>query len=93
MSAGTTHTIAIKADGTLWSWGRNKYGALGDGTTTDKSSPTQESSKSTDWSSVGGGGFHSISLKSDGTLWSWGSNSYGQVYELTIAPTQPQLRN
>jgi len=92
MSAGATHTIAIKADGTLWSWGHNKYGALGDGTTIDKSSPIQESSKSTDWSSVGGGGFHSIALKSDGTLWSWGSNSYGQVYELTIAPTQPQLR-
>ncbi|OGV97738.1 MAG: hypothetical protein A2Z59_12830 [Nitrospinae bacterium RIFCSPLOWO2_02_39_17] len=41
VSAGYYHTMAIKTDGTLWAWGRNNYGQLGDGTTTDRYSPVQ----------------------------------------------------
>ena len=40
VSAGSYHTVAIKTDGTLWAWGRNNYGQLGDGTVVDKNTPT-----------------------------------------------------
>lgn len=67
------NAAAIKDDGTLWAWGRNDYGHLGDGTTVDKLSPVQIGSD-TDWQYVSCGQFYMIALKNDGTLWSTGSN-------------------
>lgn len=72
------HTLAIGLDGTLWAWGDNTYGQLGDGTTTAKSSPIQVGSEST-WSTVANGERYSVALKSDGSLWAWGSNFYGEI--------------
>ena len=65
---------------------------MGDGTTADKSEPTQENSSSTDWVSVSGGGYHTVAIKDDGTLWSWGNNQYGQVAPLILDPTLSQPR-
>jgi hypothetical protein len=73
------HTMAIKEDGTLWGWGYNRFGALGNGTNTDKHIPTQEPSKSTNWTDVATGYYHSIAVKSDGTLWASGRNNFGQL--------------
>lgn len=78
-AAGGYHTAAIKADGTLWSWGYNNYGQLGDGTTTNSSVPVQESTHAADWAMVVAGLDYTLAIKDDGTLWSWGHNNYGQL--------------
>ena len=81
--AGSDHTLSIKTDGTLWSWGRNQSfgifaGRLGDGTTTTRSSPVQIGALTT-WSKVAAGSYHSLAIKTDGTLWSWGASYNGPL--------------
>jgi alpha-tubulin suppressor-like RCC1 family protein len=71
-------TVAIKKDGTMWSWGRNHKGQLGHGDTTYLCSPVQIGALTT-WSSVSAGRFSFTALKTDGTLWSWGDNDNGQL--------------
>lgn len=78
VSAGDLHTIALKADGTLWAWGSNGYGQFGDGTTTDKNTPSQVSA-ATNWSAIFAGRSRTFALKTDGTLWAWGANWYGKL--------------
>ena len=70
---------AVKTDGTLWNWGSNAFGELGDNTTDFKSSPVQTVAGGTNWLQVATGGFHSAAIKTDGTLWLWGQNSYGEL--------------
>ena len=69
----------IKTDGTLWMWGPNQYGALGDNTIVNKSSPVQVSGGGTNWKQLSIAGYHAAAIKTDGTLWSWGWNFYGQL--------------
>ena len=83
VAAGSNHTAAIKTDGTLWTWGYNGYGALGDNTTVTKSSPVQTVSWGTNWKSVAAGQYHTVAIKTDGTLWLWGWNNYGQLGDNT----------
>lgn len=80
VSAGiTTHTLAVKTDGTLWAWGNNTFGALGTSNTTYYSSPKQVGAL-TNWSKVTAGYYYSFAIKTDGTLWSWGyNNGFGQL--------------
>jgi len=84
------HCAAIKTDGTLWLWGHNEYGEIGDETTVDKSSPVQTIAGGTDWKQVASGGGHTAAIKNDGTLWMWGYNGgeefdkYGQLGDNTI---------
>jgi len=73
------HTIALKTDGTLWSWGSNVYGQLGTNDTTTRSTPVTTLLGGTNWKSIAGGGYHTVALKTDGTLWSWGANFSGQL--------------
>lgn len=77
-SPDTGFTIAVKSDGSLWAWGDNTYGQLGDGTTTATLNPKQIGSD-TGYVSVTAGYFHSVALKSDGSLWAWGRNDHGQL--------------
>ena len=83
VAAGQYHTAAIKTDGTLWLWGRNTYGQLGDNTTANKSSPVQTIAAGTNWKSVAAGQFHTTAIKTDGTLWTWGQNTYGKLGDNT----------
>ncbi len=76
VAGGTYHSLYVKTDGTLWAMGRNRDGALGDGTTTDRETPVQIA---TDVSQVAAGGYHSLFIKADGTLWAMGYNNYGQL--------------
>jgi alpha-tubulin suppressor-like RCC1 family protein len=68
--------IAIKTDGTMWSWGDNGYGRLGLGDTTNRSSPVQIGALTT-WLSITAGGYHMAAIKTNGTLWTWGFNQSG----------------
>ena len=86
ISVGYNSCAAIKTDGTLWMWGYNRYasaGKLGDNTTVNKSSPVQIGAL-TNWSQVSCGAFNTTAIKTDGTLWAWGSNAFGQLGDGTI---------
>jgi alpha-tubulin suppressor-like RCC1 family protein len=82
-----THTLAVKDDGTLWSWGQNNFGELGDVTAVDKSSPVQVDNGSNLWLSVSAGFQFSLALKNDGSLYSWGLNGNGQLGNASINNT------
>jgi hypothetical protein len=69
---------AIRTDGTLWAWGDNTSGQVGDGTTTTRSAPVKIGT-ATNWMTVVTGGAHAVALRTDGSLWTWGSNSDGQL--------------
>lgn len=79
VAGGTSYSAAIKTDGTIWSWGSNFSGNLGDNTTTESAVPVQEFTLSTDWVEVKIGMYQTVALKSDGTIWSWGSNNSGNL--------------
>jgi len=83
VSCGSYHTAAIKTDGTLWTWGNDFYGQLGNNTTTAKSSPVQTVTGGTNWRQVACGTYHTAAIKTDGTLWSWGYNVNGQLGDNT----------
>ena len=78
ISAGYEHSLAVKSDGSLWAWGNNDYGQIGDGTTYNRYSPVPIGPDN-DWVMVSGGFSHSLAVKSDGQLWAWGKNNYGQL--------------
>jgi len=77
VSAGGYCMGAVKTDGTLWCWGKNTGGGLGDNTRTHRSSPIQTVSGGSNWKQVSAGGYSMAAVKTDGTLWTWGSNTNG----------------
>jgi alpha-tubulin suppressor-like RCC1 family protein len=79
VSGGGNHTSAIKSDGTLWSWGNNGSGQLGTNNTTCQSTPQQEACGGTNWCTVNAGSAFTSTIKTDGTLWSWGDNYFGSL--------------
>jgi alpha-tubulin suppressor-like RCC1 family protein len=94
ISAVTWHTCALLDDESLSCWGYNMYGQLGDGTTTDRHTPTQTSSLGTDRTAVAiaVGCFHTCAILDDGSVSCWGSNSFVQLGDGTATgrhtPTQ-----
>jgi alpha-tubulin suppressor-like RCC1 family protein len=78
VSAGFAHSLVAQDDGTVWAWGSNATGQLGDGSQTDRSSPVQATGIS-GVTGVSAGRFHSLALKSDGTVWAWGNNDHGEL--------------
>jgi len=76
VTAGGFHSLAIKSDGTLWAWGRNSDGQLGNGTIVSSPLPVQIGSG---FSMLAAGSRHSLALKPDRTLWAWGYNANGQL--------------
>jgi alpha-tubulin suppressor-like RCC1 family protein len=79
VAVGGSSTLALKADGTMWGWGANYFGQLGDGTRLPQQSAPVRSVPGTNWKQVATSGIHSVALKRDGTLWSWGDNWAGQL--------------
>ncbi len=78
VAAGGGHTLMLRKDGTVWAWGNNRFGQLGDGTNEDRYSPVQVSGLS-DVIAVACGYAHSIAIRGDGTVWTWGNDSHGQL--------------
>jgi len=94
VSAGNAYTLALKSDGTVWSWGSNTQGQLGDGTTTMRSTPVQVQIPGK-VISIAAGHTHAVALKENGTVWSWGSNAFGQLGDGTTTnrSTPGQVQN
>jgi alpha-tubulin suppressor-like RCC1 family protein len=101
ITAGERHTGALKADGTVWDWGENFAGELGDGTTFRRSTPVRVSALTDIVAVTTGGspagvaylGGHTVALKRDGTVWTWGQNGLGQLGDgtTTIRHTPVQV--
>jgi alpha-tubulin suppressor-like RCC1 family protein len=79
LSAGTSHTAAIKTDGTLWTWGGGSSGRLGNAVTTSVSTPVTTFAGGTNWKQVSSGEGHTAAIKTDGTLWTWGLGNNGRL--------------
>lgn len=84
IAAGAQHSLALRNDGTIWAWGYNGYGQLGDGYLyLSRNTPTAVCSPPGVMFSgaiaVAAGREHSLAIKSDGTVWAWGENTYGQL--------------
>jgi alpha-tubulin suppressor-like RCC1 family protein len=103
IAMGESHTVYVLADGTLWAFGKNDRGQLGDGTTVDRRSPVQIGTEN-DWVEVSAGAAHTIALKTNGTIWAWGDNEFfqtshpfalsvGEPYQVTIRPDTPVTVN
>ena len=76
ISSGDYYSAAIGANGSLWTWGRNDHGQLGNGTTDDSNTPIKVMSGIV---SVSCGSSHIAVIKTDGSLWTWGHNNDGQL--------------
>lgn len=75
---GQQNNFAIQSNGTLWGWGSNGSGRMGNNTSASFSSPVQVSTLS-NWSQVSCGYNHNQGILSNGTLWGWGANTFGQI--------------
>ena len=80
ISAGPNHSLALMSDGTVWSWGSNRNGVLGDGTTTTRNAPVQVVDLN-DAIAISAGRNHNLALRSNGSVRAWGSNTRGQLGE------------
>gem|GEM_PF-1317859 len=76
VSASPSHTMVIRGDGSLWGWGENINGQLGDGTTTTRFLPVKMMD---DVLFVSTGSHYTMAIMNDGSLWGWGDNGVGQV--------------
>ena len=80
VSAFGAHTLGIRENGSLWAWGYNADGQIGDNTTAQKTAPTQiDAGTSGKWIDIGAGSNFSIGLKEDGTIYTWGGNANGTI--------------
>jgi alpha-tubulin suppressor-like RCC1 family protein len=83
LAGGNHHSLALKSDGTVWAWGWNNVGQLGNGTFTTTgcqcvSTPAQVGGLS-NVIAIAAGGDHGLALKNDGTVWAWGFNGGGEL--------------
>lgn len=99
IASGYDHTIALTDDGYVFGWGSNVYGQLGDGTTIDANLPVQvlcgEQEGGTylhSINSIAAGGYHSMAVASDGAVYAWGYNEYGQLGDNSTADRHAPVR-
>lgn len=84
VAAGGSHVVGLKTDGTVWAWGRNATGQVGDGTLEERTRPARVAGNA--FVFVAAGYAHSMAIGADGGLWAWGDHHAGQ---LGLGPLDP----
>lgn len=80
IASGINHSIGLKGDGTIWAWGHNSYGQIGNDSTTNSLVATHVQGLSgMSMIAIAAVSYHNLALRSDGTVWSWGNNTSGQL--------------
>jgi alpha-tubulin suppressor-like RCC1 family protein len=79
VSSGVYHSLAVLSDGSVWGWGANSYGQLGPGLGLTQTTPAQVQGLTGVFTQVAAAAQFSVALRSDGTVWAWGANSWGQL--------------
>ena len=93
VAAGDAHSLALAADGSLYAWGDNHYGQLGDGSTVNRSTPVRVALPAGVTAVAMAAGYdHSLALGSDGQLYAWGSNASGQLGDYTTVNRRSPVR-
>lgn len=82
------HSLAVTDNGAVFAWGDNRYGELGDGTTTERHVPVKVPLEGV-FTAVASSSFHSLALRSDGTVWAWGQNNCGELGTVDDAAQAP----
>ena len=91
VASGHNHSLALRSDGSVWAWGYNFAGMLGDGTTTSRATPVKVSGTAT-YTYAAAGRDMSYAIRSDGTVWAWGLNSEGQLGDGTTTTRLTPVR-
>jgi alpha-tubulin suppressor-like RCC1 family protein len=97
IAAGTEHSVALRDDGTVWAWGGNRYGQLGDGTTEERNRPVQVRGKAGEGhlegvTAIAAGVGHTVALKDAGTVWVLGRSDLHEWDESNCFPRQVKTR-
>ena len=79
ISSTDAHTLALKSNATAWAWGNNAYGQLGQGNTVNVVSPIILGTQAYTWNSAFVSNQNGVATRTDGTVWIWGNNAYGQL--------------
>ena len=79
VAAGTDQSLALRSDGTVWAWGGDRYGQLGDGANSSAQPTPVQVTGLTGVTKIAAGGLFSLALRSDGTVWAWGYNAVGEL--------------
>jgi alpha-tubulin suppressor-like RCC1 family protein len=94
IAAGGSHSAAVAADGSVWTWGSNYYGELGYSTPRGTSSPTPRQVPGLSGvKQVAAGADFTVALRSNGEVWTWGGNNYGQLGDGTYTDRNTPARN
>ncbi len=92
ISAGGINSYGIKTSGSLWAWGNNDYGQLGQFYPPPSSLTPIQVGGDKNWVKVAGGTYHVVGIRSNGTLWGWGRNHYGQLGDGTTINKQTPVQ-
>jgi alpha-tubulin suppressor-like RCC1 family protein len=90
VSTGDYYSLGIRVGDSLWAWGDNEYGQLGDGANTNRNTPVRVGADN-DWATAAGY-YHSLAVKIDGSLWAWGVNFSGQLGDGTNTDRNAPVR-
>ncbi|MGX4585320.1 RCC1 domain-containing protein [Paenibacillus chitinolyticus] len=91
VALGISFSLALKSDGTVWAWGNNSQGQLGDGTLKNNGTPKQIQNLN-NVVKIAAGGNHALALKSDGTVWAWGDNGGGALGDGTLIDSKAPVQ-